>query len=91
MSINDLCKIFNKHTTTIYKCLNRFNNNNTKQLLDKKGRRRKTILDIKKDSIKVKGYIKTNNIKETCAILNYNRKDNLVLPQTLKRFLEKMA
>jgi transposase len=90
-TVNDLCKIFDKHIITIYKWLNRFNNNEIHQLEDNKGRGRKTILDIHKDGVKIKEYIKTNNVKETCAILNSNRKDKLILPHTLKRFLKKMV
>lgn len=89
--VNELCNIFNKSRITMYRWLNRFKNQELEELNDIDGRGRKPALDIEKDSKEVKEYMKVHNIRETCAILNQEKRYKKVSPQILKRFLKKMA
>ena len=89
--VNELCNIFNKSRITMYRWLNRFKNQELEELNDIDGRGRKPVLDIEKDSKEVKEYMKVHNIRETCAILNQEKRYKKVSPQILKRFLKKMA
>ena len=88
--ISELCKIFNKSRATIYRWLNRFRNEDVEKLVDMDGRGRKASLSVEKDSKKVKKYMETNNVRETCAILNQEKRDKRISPQILKRFLKKL-
>ena len=89
VTVNELCKIFNKSTRTIYRWFDRFKEEQTEKLADKAGRGRKLALNAN-DTEKVKKLIKSNSIKETCIILNKEQnRVKKVSPQILKRFLKK--
>lgn len=100
VSMKEIAKIFNKSRRTIHRWFKRFKNEQIENLKDLKGKGRKPILDIKKDSRKILAHMKNNSLKEACAIINtefkneFNNNNNTtkcksISTETLKRFLKK--
>jgi len=89
ISVNEICKIFDKSTRTIYRWFDRFKEEQIEKLSDLEGRGRKPALG-DNDINNVKKLMVNHSIKETCILLNKEpTRIKKVSPQILKRFLKK--